>query len=85
MATVKIYTKSWCPYCQSAKELLTSKSVPFEEIDIEKHREQRAVMIEQAGGRTTVPQIFIDGRHIGGCDDIYDLDSAGELDKLLAA
>ncbi len=85
MPPVKIYTKSWCPYCQSAKDLLKQKSVPFEEIDIEREREQRAVMIEQAGGRTSVPQIFIGGRHVGGCDDLYDLDSDGELDKLLAA
>ena len=61
------------------------KSVPFEEVDIEREREQRAVMVEQAGGRTSVPQIFIGGRHIGGCDDLYDLDSDGQLDKLVAA
>ena len=85
MPPVKIYTKSWCPYCQSAKELLTQKAIAFEEIDIERKPEQRSVMIEQASGRTTVPQIFIGGRHVGGCDDLYDLDERGELDKLLAA
>jgi glutaredoxin 3 len=85
MPPVKIYTKSWCPYCRSAKELLTEKGLDFEEIDIERHPEARATMIQESGGRTTVPQIFIGGRHIGGCDDLYALESEGGLDPLLTA
>ena len=85
MPPVKIYTKSWCPYCHSAKELLAGKGLAFEEIDIERHPEARAAMIQEAGGRTTVPQIFIGGRHVGGCDDLYALDAEGGLDALLAA
>ena len=85
MPVVTIYSKSWCPYCQAAKSLLDSKGIAYEEIDIERQREARATMIERAGGRTTVPQVFIDGRHVGGYDDLSDLDAAGGLDKLAAA
>lgn len=85
MAVVTIYSKSWCPYCQAAKSLLDSKGIAYEEIDIERQREARATMIERAGGRTTVPQVFIDGRHVGGYDDLSDLDAAGGLDNLAAA
>ncbi len=84
MAQVTIYTKSWCPYCQAAKELLTLKKVAFEEIDAADPLVQ-AQMSKRAGGRSTVPQIFIDGAPIGGCDDLYALDKAGRLDTLLAA
>ena len=85
MPDVTIYTKSWCPYCQSALELLTTKGVPFTEIEISGKAEERSTMIDRAGGRTTVPQIFIGDRHVGGCDDLYALDRRGELDGLLAA
>lgn len=81
---ITIYTKSTCPYCQRAKQLLTAKGAAFEEIEIIERPDQRAVMIERAGGRTTVPQIFIGDRHIGGSDDLHDVDAAGQLDALLA-
>ncbi|HYD32242.1 MAG TPA: glutaredoxin 3 [Azospirillaceae bacterium] len=83
MAEVVIYTTPWCPYCARAKQLLTSKSVAFKEIDVEGKTELRAEMSRLAGGRTSVPQIFIDGQPVGGCDDIHALDSAGKLDPLL--
>ncbi len=85
MPPVTIYTTRFCPYCADAKELLRRKSVPFDEIDVSGDRKGRAAMTERAGGRTSVPQIFIGERHVGGCDDLYALDSAGELDPLLAA
>lgn len=83
MAKIEIYTKDWCPYCSRAKSLLKTKGSVFEEISISDHPERRGEMIERAGGRTTVPQIFIDGRHIGGCDDLVALDRSGGLDPLL--
>ena len=85
MAEITMYARSWCPYCRAAKELLDSKGVPYNEIDIESAGGARQEMIQKAGGRTSVPQIFIDGRHVGGCDDLYALDGRGELDKLLHA
>ncbi|MES2754456.1 MAG: glutaredoxin 3 [Pseudomonadota bacterium] len=84
MATVEIYTKAFCPYCTRAVQLLGSKGVGFEEIDITMGGPRRGEMIQRAGGRTTVPQIFIDGRHVGGSDDLAALDRAGKLDPLLA-
>ncbi len=84
MANVTIYTKPWCPYCDAARELLTGKGVDFTEIDISGKAEVRAEMIQRANGQTTVPQVFVDDRHLGGCDDIYALDSAGKLDPVLA-
>ena len=84
MQDVTIYTKGWCPYCAAAKELLDRKGVAYTEIDIERESGSRAQMIERAG-RTTVPQIFIGERHVGGCDDLFALDRRGELDTLLAA
>lgn len=83
-ATVEIYTKPTCPYCIRAKELLRTKNVAFTEIDILAHPERRDEMIDRAQGRTTVPQIFINGRGVGGCDDIHALDAKGALDPLLA-
>lgn len=77
-----MYCKSWCPYCQQARALLASKGVEAEEIDIELRPEQREEMIRRSG-RSTVPQIFIGEHHVGGFDDIYELDAAGELDPLL--
>ncbi|GAB4571447.1 MAG: glutaredoxin 3 [Rhodothalassiaceae bacterium] len=83
MAKIEIYTKDWCPYCARAKSLLKTKGSAFEEISISDHPERRGEMIERAGGRATVPQIFIDGRHVGGCDDLVALDRSGGLDPLL--
>ncbi|WP_439574234.1 glutaredoxin 3 [Phreatobacter sp.] len=85
MADIVIYTKDYCPYCHAAKDLLKSKGAAFTEVDILKHPERRAEMIQKAGGRTTVPQIFIGTRHVGGSDDIHALDAAGKLDPLLTA
>ena len=85
MVKVEIYTKFLCPYCTRAKSLLASKGVRYEEYDISMGGPGRAEMIARANGRTTVPQVFIDGRHIGGSDDLAELDRAGGLDPLLAA
>ncbi len=83
MARVEIYTGALCGYCVSAKRLLRSKRVAFEEIKVAFRPRRRAEMIERALGRHTVPQIFIDGEHVGGCDELYALDRAGELDRRL--
>ncbi len=80
-----IYTNSWCPYCSAAKELLSNNNAPFEEIEISGRTEKRQEMLSRSGGSSTVPQIFIGDRHVGGCDDLYALDRRGELDALLAA
>ena len=85
MAKVEIYTTFSCPYCSRAKRLLGEKGVEFEEYDITLGGPKRAEMLSRANGRTTVPQIFIDGHHVGGSDDLAALDRAGELDTLLAA
>ena len=85
MAHVEIYTKAFCPYCSRAMRLLASKGVEPEEYDITMGGPKRGEMIERAGGRTTVPQVFIDGRHVGGSDDLAALDRQGKLDPLLAA
>ncbi len=85
MPSITIYTKGWCPYCSAAKKLLDDKGVDFTEIDIEKKPEARAEMIQKAAGRTTVPQIFIGDRHVGGCDDLYALDDRGQLEPMLQA
>lgn len=85
MPKITVYSKQSCPYCRRAKALLNAKGAAFEEIDIIEQPERRAEMIERSGGRTTVPQIFIGERHIGGCDDIHELDDAGGLDPLLKA
>lgn len=84
MAKVEIYSKFTCGFCYRAKSLLESKGVSFEETDITMGGPKREEMIQRANGRTTVPQIFIDGRHVGGSDDLAALDSSGELDRLLA-
>lgn len=83
MSKIEIYTKSWCPYCQRAKALLAQKGVHFQEYEITMDAAKRQEMINRASGGTTVPQIFIDGAHIGGCDDLVALDRAGQLDPLL--
>ena len=85
MPAITIYTKSWCPYCSAAKKLLDEKGAAFTEIDIEKTPEARAEMIQKAKGRSTVPQIFIGEKHVGGCDDLYALDDRGQLEPLLQA
>lgn len=85
MRPVTIYTTSWCPYCTAAKALLRRKGVAFDEIDVEAVSGARAEMVRRAGGRTSVPQIFIGPEHVGGCDDLHALDRAGRLDPLLAA
>ncbi|MAU41322.1 MAG: glutaredoxin 3 [Kordiimonas sp.] len=83
MPDITIYTKPLCPFCSRAKNLLSAKGAPFTEIDITTAPDQRPVMIERAGGRSTVPQIFIDQRHVGGCDDLFALEEQGELNTLL--
>lgn len=85
MPPVTIYTTAWCPYCRSAKALLAKKGVTFEEIDVETGPGLRQAMTARAGGRTSVPQIFIGDRHVGGSDDLHALEARGELDPLLAA
>lgn len=85
MAKVEIYTKFGCPYCYRAKRLLDAKGAGYEEYDITMGGPQRVEMIQRANGRTTVPQVFIDGRHIGGSDDLAALDAQGGLDPLLQA
>ena len=82
MATpeVVIYTTMFCPYCHSAKALLQKKNVEFQEIKVDGDRAARHAMSERAGGRSSVPQVFIAGQHVGGCDDLYALDASGELE-----
>ena len=82
MAKVEIYTSMMCPYCSRAVGLLRAKNVRFEEIDVSISSELRQNMRSRTGGRTSVPQIFIDDEHIGGCDDLFALESAGHLDAL---
>ncbi len=85
MAQVEIYTSPFCGYCSRAKRLLDQKGVSFNEIDVMSDNARRDEMTKRASGRHTVPQIFIDGKHIGGCDDLYALDRSGGLDPLLKA
>lgn len=83
MAKVEIYTWASCPFCIRAKQLLTKKGVEFTEYKIDGDDQARAKMAERANGKRSVPQIFIDNKHIGGCDDLHALDAAGKLDPLL--
>lgn len=83
MAKVEIYSSPFCGYCYRAKRLLSEKGVDYVEYDVLEQPDRRTEMVSRANGRTTVPQIFIDGRHIGGSDDLYALDRAGQLDPLL--
>ncbi len=83
MAEVEMYATMFCPYCARARAVLQKKGAAFVEHDIGGEPGLRAEMIERSGGRRTVPQIFIDGEHIGGCDDLFALDRAGGLDKKL--
>jgi glutaredoxin 3 len=82
VAEVVLYTTSWCPYCDRARRLFQDKGVPFTEIDVDRIEGARARM-QQRSGRTSVPQIFIGDRHVGGYDDARALDAQGELDPLL--
>lgn len=84
MADILIYTGQFCGYCMRAKALLEKKGAAYREIDVSANPALREEMVQAAGGRRTVPQIFIGGRHIGGCDDLYALDHTGGLDPLLA-
>ena len=84
MAKIEIYTQDFCPYCSRAVALLQRKGVEFEEKYAPHGSAARSEAMARSGGRTTVPQIFIDGRHIGGCDDLVALDRSGGLDPLLA-
>ncbi len=85
MARIVVYTTPFCPYCLAAKRLLAAKGVAFDEIDVSADPQLRAEMTQRAGGRRTVPQIFIDDTHVGGSDDLHALDRQGRLDVLLAA
>lgn len=84
MTMITVYTTRLCPYCRMAKELLRKKGATFNEIDVGCRTELRAEMCHKAGGRNTVPQIWIGDRHVGGCDDLYALERDGKLDPLLA-
>jgi glutaredoxin 3 len=83
MPEIEIYTQPWCPYCARAVSILNGKGVVFREIDAPHGSAERKVAVGRSGGRTTVPQIFIGGRHIGGCDELVALDRSGKLDALL--
>lgn len=85
MAKVEIYTWSTCPFCRKAKALLDAKDVDYTEYDITGDEDARAKMVTRTGGPKSVPQIFIDDQHIGGCDDLHESEEKGELDRLLNA
>ncbi len=82
-ADILIYSTGWCPYCDRARALLDRKGVAFREVKVDEDPAQREAMLARSGGRRTVPQIFIGERHVGGFDELYALDKAGELDRLL--
>lgn len=84
MPKITIYSSDYCPYCSAAKRLLDKKGAAYDEIVVDGRSAVREEMRQKAGGRYTVPQIWIGDRHVGGCDDLYDLDSRGGLDPLLA-
>ena len=83
IAPVKVYSTSFCPYCDRAKALLKKRNVPFEEIDVSNDPDKRAWLVKATGGRRTVPQIFIEDQAIGGSDELHALDRSGDLEKLL--
>jgi glutaredoxin 3 len=83
MPDIEIYTQPWCPFCERAMHILTTKGVEFKEIDAPRGSEARREARERSGGRTSVPQIFVGGQHVGGCDDMVALDRAGKLNTLL--
>ena len=80
---ITMYSTGWCPFCDRARALLERKNLTFSEVKVDEDDSQRKIMLERTGGRRTVPQIFIGDRHVGGFDDLYALDKAGELDKLI--
>ncbi|MBF0422726.1 MAG: glutaredoxin 3 [Magnetococcales bacterium] len=84
MPDIEIYSTTVCPYCVRAKQLLEKKKVSYREFNLTKNPELRDEMLQRANGKKTVPQIFINGQHVGGCDDLYALEAAGQLDPLLA-
>lgn len=85
MPEVTIYRTGWCPFCLRAEALLDSKAISgIEKIDLDEQPGARPAMIERSGGKTSVPQIFINGQHVGGCDELYELESSGQLDGMLA-
>lgn len=84
MARVEVYSTPFCPFCVRAKGLLKKKGVAFDEIDVMRHPDRRPEMEKRAHGSHTVPQIFIDNEHIGGCDELMDLERKGALDAMLA-
>lgn len=83
MPKIEIYTQLWCPFCERAVHIFSTKGVEFHEIDAPQGSKARVEARERSGGRTSAPQIFIDGKHIGGCDELVALDRAGKLDPLL--
>ena len=83
MVKIEVYTTMMCPYCYRAKKLLSQHGADFTEIDVMADQDRRREMIQRAGGRRTVPQIFINGTHVGGCEELYALDAAGKLAPLL--
>jgi len=85
MKPVEIYTTPFCGFCHAAKRLLTKKGVSFSEVDLSKQPERRAEMLQRSSGGRTVPQIFVGETHVGGCDDLFELEQDGKLDDLLAA
>jgi len=85
MAEIVVYTRKWCGFCTAAKHLLKKKGVAFEEIDATGDQTKRQEMIQKSGGASTFPQIFIGDIHVGGCDELYALDSSGKLDRMVAA
>jgi glutaredoxin 3 len=82
--SIEIYTKTFCPYCWRAKQLLEAKGVEYREIAVDYGGDLREQMVERAKGRTTVPQIFIREHHVGGCDDLFALERSGRLDDLIS-
>jgi glutaredoxin 3 len=85
MPPITIYTTTLCPYCQAAKRLLQQKALAYEEVDVTGRPAERSALRVKAGGRTSVPQIWIGAYHVGGCDDLYALEEDGRLDALLNA
>ena len=84
MAKIEVYTTNICPYCDRAKQLLRKHNLSFEEINVSSNILKREEMLKRSNGRQTVPQIFINGNHVGGCDDLYALDKAGRLLPMVA-
>lgn len=85
MAKIEVYSSMLCPYCYRAKKLLEQKGADFTEIDVMLNPRRKAEMVQRSGGRTSVPQIFIGDRHVGGCDELFALDAGNKLDPLLQA